>query len=71
MILDPKPSRTGISRRHITQGLAAGAAALAAPAVLRAQTGPVRIGYAMRAPAPGRPARRPARNPTTCSGPSS
>jgi branched-chain amino acid transport system substrate-binding protein len=37
----------GPNRRHVTLGLAAGAAALAAPTVLRAQTGPVRIGYAM------------------------
>ena len=39
--------RPGLTRRRMTQGLAAGAAALAAPTVLRAQTGPVRIGYAM------------------------
>ena len=39
--------RPGLTRRRVTQGLAAGAAALAAPALLRAQTGPVRIGYAM------------------------
>jgi branched-chain amino acid transport system substrate-binding protein len=44
---DQRDTRTGLTRRRVTQGLAAGAAALAAPAVLRAQTGPVRIGYAM------------------------
>ena len=37
----------GPRRRDVTLGLAAAGAALAAPAVLRAQTGPVRIGYAM------------------------
>jgi branched-chain amino acid transport system substrate-binding protein len=42
-----RDTRPGLTRRRLTQGLAAGAAALAAPAVLRAQTGPVRIGYAM------------------------
>ena len=44
---DQRDTRPGLTRRRVTQGLAAGAAALAAPAVLRAQTGPVRIGYAM------------------------
>jgi branched-chain amino acid transport system substrate-binding protein len=44
---DERNNRPGPNRRHVTLGLAAGAAALAAPAVLRAQTGPVRIGYAM------------------------
>ena len=44
---DERDTRPGLTRRRVTQGLAAGAAALAAPAVLRAQTGPVRIGYAM------------------------
>ena len=44
---DERDNRPGLSRRRVTQGLAAGAAVLAAPAVLRAQTGPVRIGYAM------------------------
>ena len=44
---DERDNHPGLSRRRVTQGLAAGAAALAAPAVLRAQTGPVRIGYAM------------------------
>ena len=44
---DERDTRHGLTRRRVTQGLAAGAAALAAPAVLRAQTGPVRIGYAM------------------------
>ncbi len=44
---DERDNLPGLSRRRVTQGLAAGAAALAAPAVLRAQTGPVRIGYAM------------------------
>ena len=47
---DERDTHPGPNRRHITLGLAAGAAALAAPAILRAQTGPVR---------------RPARNPTT------
>ena len=40
------PTR-GPRRRDVTLGLAAGAAALAAPAVLRAQAAPVRIGYAI------------------------
>jgi len=44
---DQRDTRPGLTRRRVTQGLAAGAAALAAPAVLRAQTGPVRIGYAI------------------------
>jgi len=44
---DERDTHPGPNRRHITLGLAAGAAALAAPAILRAQTGPVRIGYAM------------------------
>ncbi len=44
---DKRNSHPGLTRRRLTQGLAAGAAALAAPTVLRAQTGPVRIGYAM------------------------
>jgi branched-chain amino acid transport system substrate-binding protein len=44
---DDTSARPGLSRRRLTQGLAAGAAALAAPAVLRAQAAPVRIGYAM------------------------
>ena len=44
---DERAHRPGPNRRHVTLGLAAGAAALAAPTVLRAQTGPVRIGYAM------------------------
>jgi len=39
-----RDTRPGLTRRRLTQGLAA---ALAAPAVLRAQAGPVRIGYAM------------------------
>jgi branched-chain amino acid transport system substrate-binding protein len=41
---DTRDTRPGLTRRRLTQGLAA---ALAAPAVLRAQAGPVRIGYAM------------------------
>ena len=44
---DDPHNRPGPKRRHVTLGLAAGAVALAAPTVLRAQTGPVRIGYAM------------------------
>jgi len=44
---DERDTHPGPNRRDITLGLAAGAAALAAPAILRAQTGPVRIGYAM------------------------
>jgi branched-chain amino acid transport system substrate-binding protein len=39
--------RPGLTRRRMTQSLAAGTAALAAPALLRAQTGPVRVGYTM------------------------
>ena len=47
--MSDKGSTTGHGprRRAVTLGLAAAGAALAAPAVLRAQTGPVRIGYAM------------------------
>lgn len=47
--MSDKGSTTGHGprRRDVTLGLAAAGAALAAPAVLRAQTGPVRIGYAM------------------------
>jgi branched-chain amino acid transport system substrate-binding protein len=39
--------RPGLTRRRMTRSLAAGTAALAAPALLRAQTGPVRVGYTM------------------------
>jgi branched-chain amino acid transport system substrate-binding protein len=44
---DDHSTRSGPRRRDVTLGLAAGAAALAAPAVLRAQAAPVRIGYAI------------------------
>jgi branched-chain amino acid transport system substrate-binding protein len=40
-----RPSSAGVKRRTVVQGLAAGAASIALPAA--AQTGPVRIGYAM------------------------
>jgi branched-chain amino acid transport system substrate-binding protein len=43
------------SRRKAVQSLAAGAAALAAPALARAQAGPVRIGYAMARTGPWTP----------------
>ncbi|MBT9598821.1 MAG: amino acid ABC transporter substrate-binding protein [Vitreoscilla sp.] len=44
-IADTPESPIGLTRRSIVQGLAAGAGALALPAL--AQAGPVRIGYAM------------------------
>ncbi len=47
MTEDLSPNGRGPSRRSVTLGLAAGAATLAAPGVLRAQGSPVRIGYAM------------------------
>ena len=40
-------TRPAPNRRHVALGLAAGAAALASPALLRAQAAPVRVGYAM------------------------
>ena len=40
---DERDTLHGLTRRRVTQGLAAGAATLAAPSVLRAQTGPVRV----------------------------
>ena len=49
------PARPGLTRRRLNLGLAAGAAALAAPAVLRAQAGPVRIGYAIARTGPWTP----------------
>ncbi len=47
MAQDPTDTRPGLTRRRITQGLAAGAASLTVPGVLRAQAAPVRIGYAI------------------------
>ncbi len=47
MAQDPIDTRPGLTRRRITQGLAAGAASLTVPGVLRAQAAPVRIGYAI------------------------
>ena len=55
--------RHGPKRRHVTLGLAAGAAALAAPALLRAQTGPVRIGYTMARTGPWTPGAQTSQEP--------
>jgi branched-chain amino acid transport system substrate-binding protein len=44
---DSQRKPAGITRRDITQALAAGAASLALPGALRAQAAPVRIGYAI------------------------
>jgi branched-chain amino acid transport system substrate-binding protein len=60
---DERDNHPGLSRRRVTQGLAAGAAALAAPAVLRAQTGPVRIGYAMARTGPWTPGAQTSQEP--------
>ena len=59
------------NRRQFIQGAAAAVGAMAVAPQLLAQSAPVRVGYAMRAPAPGPAARRSARSPTTCCGPSS
>jgi branched-chain amino acid transport system substrate-binding protein len=55
--------RPGLTRRRMTQSLAAGTAALAAPALLRAQTGPVRIGYAMARTGPWTPGAQTSQEP--------
>jgi branched-chain amino acid transport system substrate-binding protein len=55
--------RPGPNRRHVTLGLAAGAAALAAPTVLSAQTGPVRIGYTMARTGPWTPGAQTSQEP--------
>ncbi len=47
MAQDPVDTRPGLTRRRIIQGLAAGAASLTLPGVLRAQAAPVRVGYAI------------------------
>lgn len=46
---------TSMSRRSAVQALAVGAAALAAPSLVRAQAGPVRIGYAIARTGPWTP----------------
>ena len=51
------------NRRHVTLGLAAGAAALAAPTVLRAQAGPVRVGYAIARTGPWTPGAQTSQEP--------
>jgi branched-chain amino acid transport system substrate-binding protein len=53
----------GPSRRAVTHGLAAGVATLALPGVLRAQTGPVRIGYAMARTGPWTPGAQTSQEP--------
>jgi branched-chain amino acid transport system substrate-binding protein len=60
---DQRDTRPGLTRRRVTQGLAAGAAALAAPAVLRAQTGPVRVGYTMARTGPWTPGAQTSQEP--------
>ncbi len=57
------PARPGLTRRRLNLGLAAGAAALAAPAVLRAQAGPVRIGYAIARTGPWTPGAQTSQEP--------
>ena len=63
MSQETRHSRPGLTRRRLTQSLAAGAAVLAAPAVLRAQTGPVRIGYAMARTGPWTPGAQTSQEP--------
>jgi len=60
---DDPHNRPGPKRRHVTLGLAAGAAALAAPSVLRAQTGPVRVGYTMARTGPWTPGAQTSQEP--------
>jgi len=60
---DERDTHPGLTRRRVTQGLAAGAAALAAPAVLRAQTSPVRIGYTMARTGPWTPGAQTSQEP--------
>ncbi|MCU0966901.1 MAG: amino acid ABC transporter substrate-binding protein [Burkholderiaceae bacterium] len=60
---DEKDTRPGPNRRHAALGLAAGAAALAAPSVLRAQSGPVRIGYTMARTGPWTPGAQTSQEP--------
>jgi branched-chain amino acid transport system substrate-binding protein len=60
---DERDNRPGPNRRHVTLGLAAGAAALAAPSVLRAQAGPVRIGYTMARTGPWTPGAQTSQEP--------
>jgi branched-chain amino acid transport system substrate-binding protein len=55
--------RPGLTRRRMTQSLAAGTAALAAPALLRAQTGPVRVGYTMARTGPWTPGAQTSQEP--------
>ena len=69
---DERDNRPGLTRRRLTQGLAAGAAALAAPgrAARADRPGAHRLrdgAHRARGPA----ARRSARSRTTCCGPSS
>jgi branched-chain amino acid transport system substrate-binding protein len=60
---DERDTQPGLTRRRVTQGLAAGAAALAAPGVLRAQTGPVRVGYTMARTGPWTPGAQTSQEP--------
>ncbi|MGL6112805.1 MAG: amino acid ABC transporter substrate-binding protein, partial [Rubrivivax sp.] len=60
---DESEARRGPNRRHVSLGLAAGAATLAAPNVLRAQAGPVRIGYAMARTGPWTPGAQTSQEP--------
>jgi branched-chain amino acid transport system substrate-binding protein len=60
---DERHNYPGPNRRHVTLGLAAGAAALAAPTVLRAQTGPVRVGYTMARTGPWTPGAQTSQEP--------
>jgi branched-chain amino acid transport system substrate-binding protein len=60
---DEIDTQPGLTRRRVTQGLAAGAAALAAPGVLRAQTGPVRVGYTMARTGPWTPGAQTSQEP--------
>jgi branched-chain amino acid transport system substrate-binding protein len=55
--------RPGLTRRRMTQSLAAGTAALAAPALVRAQTGPVRVGYTMARTGPWTPGAQTSQEP--------
>jgi branched-chain amino acid transport system substrate-binding protein len=60
---DLSSPRPNPNRRHVTLGLAAGAAALAAPSVMRAQTGPVRVGYTMARTGPWTPGAQTSQEP--------
>ena len=59
------------TRRKLIKGAAAAVGAMAVAPQLLAQAAPVRVGYAISRTGPGRAARRSARSPTTCCGPSS